>query len=323
MVAFGLLALVTALPWIVLAVALTGLAGAVFNPAVRTYLTHESPGRRAEVFAVFNVAAHAGALVGPLLGAALLLVDFRLVALCACVVFAALTLAQVLVLPARRVEPQERGMLASWWDVVRNRRFRAFTLFGSAYFALYNQIYLALPLEAQRVTGSELAVGAVFVVSTLVGIAGQVRLTAWCRDRWPPGTCVAVGLALMGIGFVPLAASAPFLPDGTGLAAAVPTLLGTVVFTVGMAITNPFTMQLLPVVGSERLVGTYYGFFALVAALITAAVTGLVGSLIDLAGTIGRAAPGIVLLAVGLAGAAGIAVMQRRALLDAPPEAAP
>lgn len=313
-VAFALLALVTALPGILLAVVLTGLAGALFNPAVRTYLTHESPGRRAEVFAVFNVAAHSGALVGPLLGAALLLVDFRLVALCACVVFAALTFAQLLVLPARRVQPQDRGVLASWWDVARNRRFLAFTLFGSAYSALYNQIYLALPLEAQRVTGSDLAIGAVFVVSTVIGIAGQVRLTAWCRDRWPPGTCVAAGLALMGIGFAPLAVSAPFLPDGAGPVAAVPTLLGTVVFTVGMAITNPFTMQLLPVVGSEQLAGTYYGFFFLVSALVTAAVTGIVGGLIELAATIGRIAPWIALLAVGLAGATGIAVMQRRAM---------
>jgi hypothetical protein len=33
------------------------------------------------------------------------------------------------------------------------------------------------------------------------------------------------------------------------------------VFTLGIALTNPFTGQLLPVVGSERLIGTYYGAF--------------------------------------------------------------
>lgn len=207
--------------------------------------------------------------------------------------------------------------------MLRNRRFVAFTLFGSAYFALYNQIYLALPLEAQRVTGSPVAVSAVFVVSTVVGIALQVPITTWCRARWAPGTCVAVGLALMGTGFVPQAVAAPFTPDGSGsgsvLAAALvalPVLAGTAVFTVGMAMTIPFMMALLPVVGSERLVGTYYGFFYLVSALVTAAVAGVTGALIDLVGPAARSTPGVLLLVVGLAGAMGVAVMQRRGLLD-------
>ncbi|WP_219418272.1 MFS transporter [Pseudonocardia nigra] len=312
-VAFGLLATVTALPGIVVAVTLTGLAGALFNPAVRTYLSHEAGGRRAEVFAVFGVAAHAGALVGPLLGTLLLAVDFRLAALVACGVFAVLTVAQVLVLPAQDVPRAERGVLGSWGEVLRNRRFLAFTLCGSAYFALYHQLYLLLPLEAERVTGSAAAVGAVFVVSTVVGIALQIPITAWCRARWSAGTAVAVGLTTMGAGFLPLLVAAPLTVAAAGWGAAVPVLAGTAVLTLGTAITNPFTMQLLPVVGSERLVGTYYGAFYGVSAIVTAAVAALVGALIDLPDA--RSAPAAVLLGVGLAGALGVAVLQRRGLL--------
>ncbi|NMH96178.1 MFS transporter [Pseudonocardia acidicola] len=327
-VAFGAFALFTTLPGIVVAAVLTGLAGALFNPAVRTYLTHESPGRRAEVFAVFNVFAHAGALVGPLLGAALLLVDFRLVALVACAAFAVLTVAQVLVLPARPTETQDRGVLGSWWEVVTNRRFVAFTLFGAAYFALYNQLYLALPLEAQRVTGSTASISVVFVVSTVVGIALQVRLTRWLRARRPAGWCVAAGLATMGAGFVPLLVAAPLTPTragagslGAAVLVALPVLAGTVVFTIGMAITDPFVMDLLPVVGSERLAGTYYGFFYLVSALVTAAVAALVGALIDLPGQ--RWAPPAALIAVALLGALGVARMHRRGLLELRPVPVP
>ncbi|MFC5995827.1 MFS transporter [Pseudonocardia hispaniensis] len=318
-VAFGLFALVSSPAGIVVAAALTGVAGALFNPAVRTYLTHEAAGSRAEAFAVFNVAAHAGALAGPLIGTALLAADFRLVAAVACATFLLLTVAQVVALPGRAAATHPEGVFGSWWTVLRNRRFVAFTLFGSAYFALYNQLYLVLPLEAQRVTGTPAAVAAVFVVSTLVGIVLQVRLTAWCRDRWAPGSCVAGGLALMGAGFVPVAVSALLPTAGgapagpAGLAPAVPVLLGTVVFTVGMAVTNPFTMQLLPVVGSERLAGTYYGFFYLVSALLTAAVAAVTGELLDTPGAGPLASA--VLLAVGLAGAAGVGTMQRRGRL--------
>lgn len=312
-VAFGCFAAFTTLPGIVVAAVLTGVAGALFNPAVRTYLTHESPGRRAEVFAVFNVFAHAGALVGPLLGAVLLLADFRTVSLVACLVFAALTVAQLIVLPPRAVQRQERGVLGSWWEAASNRRFVAFTLFGSAYFALYNQLYLAFPLEAERVTGSQWSVSAVFVVSTVIGIAFSVRLTRWCRTRWPAGRCVAGGLVVMGAGFLPQLVSAPLTAAGAGNAAVLPVLAGTVVFTLGMAVTNPFVMDLLPVVGSERLAGTYYGFFYLVSALVTAGVSALVGALVDLPDA--RWAPAAALLAVGVLGATGVAVMQRRGLL--------
>lgn len=325
-VSFALFGLLTSLPGLFAAAVLTGLAGALFNPAVRTYLMHESGEHRAEVFAVFNVFAHAGTLVGPLLGTALLLVDFRLVALVACVSFAVLTLAQILVLPARQVEPQRQGVLASWREVVGNRRFLGFTLALSAYFGLYNQLYLTLPLEAQRVSGFAGAVAVVFAVSTVIGVFGQVRITRWCRNRWSAGRSVVAGLACMGVSFVPVLLSGPLLPARVSgelaaswphaLAACVPVLLTTALFTVGMAITNPFAMELLPIVGSERLAGTYYGFYYLVSSLVAAGVSWLVGTLLDVSGEPAlRWLPWLALLVVGLAGSRGAAALERRGVL--------
>lgn len=91
---------------------LSGLAGALFNPAVRAHLAREAGERKAEAFALFNVFATAGALIGPLLGSALLLVDFRAAALTAAGIFAVLTVAQALVLPPGRVAPTTNGVLA-------------------------------------------------------------------------------------------------------------------------------------------------------------------------------------------------------------------
>ncbi|MEV0697000.1 MFS transporter [Saccharopolyspora sp. NPDC050389] len=324
-VSFGLFGVFTSLPGLVAAAVLTGLAGALFNPAVRTYLMHEAGDRRAEAFAVFNVFAHAGTLVGPLLGAALLALDFRLIALVACVAFAVLTLAQIVVLPRREHGPQQHSVLGSWREVFANRRFLMFTLALSAYFGLYNQLYLMLPLEAQRVSGLTEAVAAVFVVSTVVGIALQVRITQWCRRRWSAGRSVSIGLACMGASFLPLLLSSPLLDapaagePGWGVVAlaCVPVLLTTVVFTIGMAITNPFAMELLPIVGSERLAGTYYGFYYLVSSLVAAAVSWVVGALLDVAGEAPiRWVPWLALLVVGLLGGAGAALLERRGLLD-------
>lgn len=322
-VAFGLFGLVDSLPGIVAAALLTGLAGAAFNPAVRTYLGHEAGERRAEVFAVFNVFANAGMLVGPLLGAALLAVDFRLTALVACAVFAALTLAQVFALPARPVPAPERGLLGSWGEALTNRRFLVFAAGGAAYFVLYNQLYLALPIEARRVTGVGGAVAAVFVLSTVLGLLFQVRIVAWCRARWSAGRSMAAGLVVMACGFVPLALAAPALrtaPEGGWSAGAVlavaPVLLGTALFTVGMAVVDPFYMALLPVVGSEALAGTYYGLYYLVSAAAVAGSNPATGALLEWSSTTGtRWLPFAALAAVGVAGAAVIAMLERRGAL--------
>jgi MFS family permease len=322
-VGFGLFAVTTSVAGIVAATLFTGVAGAFFNPAVRAYLTHEHPERRAEAFAVFNVVGNAGAVLGPVVGVALLAVDFRAACLGACLVFAALTVAQVLALPRRATRPLGQTVLASWGEVLRNRRFLAFTLSGSAYFTLVNQLYLALPLEAQRVTGRASVVSALFVISTVVGMACQVPVTRSCRARWSAGQAVAVGLALMGASYLPLAIAGPLTPEATGaldVARAVltgsPALACTVLLSVGLAIASPFVMELLPVVGSERLVGTYYGYFSLVSALVATGVGALVGALLDLTAPATRWIPFATLAVVGVLGGLAVASMERRRLLD-------
>ncbi|MEV0324657.1 MFS transporter [Streptomyces sp. NPDC050658] len=144
---FGLFALGDGLAVLLAASVLSGLAGALFNPAVRAYLAQEAGERKAEAFALFNVFATTGALVGPLLGSALLLVDFRASALTAAGIFALLTIVQALVLPAREVaSPVNSSVLGDWREVVGDRRFVAFSLATVGMFTMENQLYLLLPV---------------------------------------------------------------------------------------------------------------------------------------------------------------------------------
>lgn len=197
------------------------------------------PSSAATAAAVAGVvtAADAGAFTGPLIGAALLAVDFRLVSAVACGVFAVLTVAQILVLPPRAVDAHHDTVFGSWSSVVRNGRFVAFT-FSSA--------WLPTAVEVQ----------------------------------------LAPGVVVLG---------------------------GAVLFTFGIALANPFTMQLIPIVGSERLVGTYYGFFYLVSAIVAAGVSAVAGALIDAEDATGAA---LMLVAVGTAGAVGTQVLQWRGVLE-------
>jgi MFS family permease len=227
---------VDALPALLLASAMTGFAGALFNPAVRAYVAHGAGERRVEAFALFNVFYQAGILLGPLIGGALLAVDFRLVCVVAAAVFAVLTVVQLSALPPCRNEtPEGSGVPADRRSVVTNRPFVMFALAMVGSYVLSFQIYLALPLEL----GDDGAVSVLFAVSALVALLGQVRITDWARERWTASQAIVRGLALMALAFVPL------IPYGV---AGAPSPLGavlacTVLLTLGTVLTYPFEMD--------------------------------------------------------------------------------
>lgn len=315
-VGFGLFALGDSLAVLLAASVLSGLAGALFNPAVRTYLAQESGDRKAEAFALFNVFATTGALLGPLLGSVLLLVDFRASALTAAGIFAVLTVAQALVLPARAVTRSAGSVLGDWREVARNRRFLAFALAMTGMFTLENQLYLLLPEGAREATGWDGAVGVLFLTGTVTNLAFQLRITRRLKDdragraRW-----IAVGLALMGLAFLP-----PLVTVGGGPAVRLlPVLAGVLLLHAGVMVAQPFVMELIPAFGRAGLTGTYFGVFYVVSGIAAAAGSAAVGWAMDAGGGSGRPwLPWVCCAGFGLASAAAVGRLHRRGALPGP-----
>ncbi|QKW17954.1 MFS transporter [Kitasatospora sp. NA04385] len=316
---FALLGRVDSLPALLAASAATGFAGALFNPAVRAYLAAEAGERRIDAFAVFNVYYQAGMLLGPLVGLALLAVDFAAVCTVAATVFAALTVLQWRALPPHRGPREQRGegVLAQWRTVVANRPFLLFSgaMIGS--YVLTFQVYLALPLAAGLAldggggSGSAVTTG-LFTVSAAVAVAGQLRLTGWVGRVWTPSAALVRGLAAMGAAFLPLAAF-PWAGPGLRLAA-----LGVAVAVLAAAgaVVYPFEMDTVVVLSGGRLVATHYGLYNTVSGLgITLGNLG-VGALWD-HGVRHHALylPWLVLAATGLACAAAVHRLSRAGLL--------
>ncbi|MGW7509450.1 MFS transporter [Streptomyces massasporeus] len=307
---FALFALGDGLAVLLAASVLSGVAGALFNPAVRAYLAQEAGERRAEAFALFNVFATTGALIGPLLGSVLLLVDFRTSALTAAGIFAVLTVAQALVLPAgRRAEPSGSGLLGDWREVLGNRAFLAFALAVVGMFTLENQLYLLLPDGARDATGWDGAAGIVFLVGTVANLALQLRITRTLKARGSRGRWIAVGLTVMGLAFLPPAV----LP---GL---VPVLAGALLLYIGVMVAQPFVMELIPGFGRPGLTGTYFGIFYVVSGIAAAVGNAAVGWAMD-TGEQGAAwLPWACCALFGLASALGVAWLHRRGALPANP----
>ncbi|MDV6261962.1 MFS transporter [Rhodococcoides yunnanense] len=322
---FVLLATVESLPAILLASAATGFAGALFNPAVRAYLAADAGPRRVEAFAVFNVFYQAGILLGPLIGLALTTLDFRVTSLVAATIFAALTIVQIWTLPAHRAEitATRTSVLDDWQVVMANRPFVLFALAMIGSYVLSFQIYLALPLQAAVVVGDNRSdtalVTSLFVVSGMVAIAGQFRITSWLSRRWGSGRSVVIGMAIMALAFLPLIA-VPSPSTLGGWAAAGALILTAALLAVGTAAVFPFEMDTVVTLSGGKLVATHYGFYntivgvgILLGNLGTGAVFGIL-SAAHLGALIWA-----ILTIVGAASVSALYLLDRSARLSSPP----
>ncbi|MGV7800725.1 MFS transporter, partial [Mycobacterium kansasii] len=243
---FALLALAQSLPAMMIAAVATGFAGALFNPAVRAYLAADAGPRRVEAFALFNIFYQAGILLGPVVGLSLVAIDFRVTAAGAAVVFAMLTVAQLVALPQHAAGPvtEKASILHDWRVVLGNRSFLLFAAAMIGSYVLTFQVYLALPLQASLLTPrlQSWLVAAVFVVSGVVAVAGQLHITRWFAARWGARRSLVVGLTILAASFVPLIV----VPDGQrlGTPAAVGALLvSAALLAVGSAAVFPFEMD--------------------------------------------------------------------------------
>lgn len=330
---FALLGVVDSVPALIAASAATGFAGALFNPAVRAYLGQDAGERRVEAFALFSVFYQAGILLGPLIGLALTGVSFSLTCLVAAGVFALLTVLQLKALPQRGGSGRDdrESVLTQWRSIASNRPFLLFSVAMIGSYVLSFQVYLALPLHARLVARSEFgataAVAAVFAVSALVTIFGQLRITGWCRSRWGAGRSMTAGLALLGAAFLPLlgAELLPVAPDSmaattVGIAALV---VAAAVLALGTAVVFPFEMDTISSLSGGRLVATHYGMYNTICGVGILLGNLGTGWALGLARDSGAAVvPWLAMIGLGVACALAMRAMRVRGLLPAEPELA-
>ncbi|MDH6566645.1 MFS family permease [Streptomyces sp. SAI-117] len=280
------------------AVLLIGFAAALFSPAVesevaRQAVVHEQAGgRRTRVLALFTVAGQAGAFVGPLLGALLLSVDFRTVCLAGAGIFLLVLARHAWLLP-QHVPGRERVRPAGGLGVlVRNRRFLALCCAYGAYLLAYNQLYLALPEEVERATGSQSALAWLFALSSLLVVTAQLPVTRWAGSRLSLRRSMLAGLLLIGAGFAVVA-------GGTGTAGLLPCAVFVVLLTFGQMLVAPVARAWVPDLAEPGRLGLYTGALSSVSGLIVLIGSSVTGALLD-AG-LPAAVPWLVLAAVPVA----------------------
>ena len=315
----GFLVLAAAQDFVVvmLGALLTGLAGALFSPAISSLAAKvgddqalQGKRTRAQFFAMLAVWGELGAVVGPLAGAVLLGIGFHAMALSGAVIFTLAFVILFLKLPRSDLAVSTTAGRA-WWQVFEDRLFLAFTLAHCGFLFSYNQLYFALPVEIARVGGTEtdlaplFMVASVMVVTLQLPIANLAQRMGWVRS-------LSCGFALMAAAFAVVAWSATIAP-ADNLFRLAPATAMVVLLILGQMLVRPIAMDIVPRFAAGRPTGIYYGAIASAGGLAVLLGNVLIGPSLELALETGpRAAwPWLALAVVPAMGAVAIIPIAR------------
>ncbi|MEV4875916.1 MFS transporter [Streptomyces cyaneofuscatus] len=183
---------------------------------------------------------------------------------------------------------------SSWRAVFTNRPFLVLCLAYSTYLVAYNQLYLSLPAEVERATGSQAALGWLFALSSLLVVTLQLPLTRRSAHRLTPRTALVTGLTVVAAGF----AAVPLTPGGPG--GLLPGAVLVVLLTLGQMLLVPAARGIVPDLVDDRRLGLATGALSSVSGLAVLGGSAATGAFLG--------APALVLwtalAAVPLAGAA-------------------
>ncbi|ALQ29552.1 hypothetical protein AA310_15375 [Arthrobacter sp. YC-RL1] len=256
----------------------TGFGGALFSPGLNILVANAQKAldqqRAAEAkgathFAWLSITGEIGAVTGPLVGAALWGWGFSTVAGFGSAFFVAIGifLAVALRKPATTdvpnqsanyvpVPPPRSGSLR---QCLKDRRFLAFCGLHAADLLAYNQLYLAIPLELERLNHPAQWLGVLFAWISILTLALQLPVS-WVAARIGAEATLRCGYLLSALGFGVLAfvPASAFEPD----AGLLRILCAITLLTLGHMSVHPTALSLVPQFAGERPTGSYFGLLA-------------------------------------------------------------
>ncbi|MED1794052.1 MULTISPECIES: MDR family MFS transporter [Brevibacillus] len=230
---------------------LSGLGGALFDPAGSAAFAVLTPEAiRKEVFAFRNVLTNIGVVGSQIIGTALSAVDFTYLSLFAGAVFGICALVSFFLLPPIAATSTRHSIWESMVHVLKDRQFVRFTVILMGYYYLSNQIFLTIPLLVENVTHNKGDVGIVLSAVSVSVILLQMKVSQWMEGFSQRLTLIGVGTLIMGTGLFMLTfASSLWM-----------LLLDVFLYALGTMIAVPNLVDVVPRFAPRDLVGAYYGF---------------------------------------------------------------
>lgn len=308
-IAFAGMAHVSTLPALLVMSLLAGVGGALFDsPTGAAMAALTTDDERLQFYSVRGVITSLGMTLGPLIGSALLKVDFALVAyLSASLYFVALIVTWRL-LPDVKVGKSDQSLTSGVKQVVRDRPFMLLVALLMGYWFMWVQLTLSVPLKATALSGDEGSVGVVYAVNAILTIALQVPLIRFLEKRARPLPALVIGLGIMSLAMGSIALTQTFAA----------LLLCIAVFSIGNLISTANQSTVIAGMAQPEARGSYFGVSA-IALAVGGSLGNLIGSALYGASTTNGmpAVPWLIIGGVGAISTVGLWLLNRRHVVKA------
>ncbi|MCC6629514.1 MAG: MFS transporter [Chloroflexi bacterium] len=297
-ISFAGLAWADTAPALLATAVLAAVGGGLFeSPRQAVIAALTAPAERRRFFALSGVVGGLGMTLGPLLGAALLRVDFAAVSLVASACFVVAFLVTLVALPPVPIAAEGRGLTAGVREALADRPFMRYTGLLMGYWFLWVQLTIAVPLAGRALAGTADVVGWIYALNAGMMVCLQLPVLRLVERRFSPRTSLVLGLVTMAGGLTLIALTGSLV----GL------LVCVAIFSFGGLLAGPSQQSVTAALANPKALGSYFGVNALAMAFGGGLGNIAGGVLVDLAAAwVLPALPWLVCGVVGLATAAGL-----------------
>lgn len=255
---FASLAFASDGPTLCVAMVVSALGGALFEApyqaAIAALTTDQT---RPRYYALSNWIGGIASTIGPLVGVALLRVDFQVVCLAAAACFALNCAIALWMLPPLASPAAPRLMRHRLGLVARDRPFLLFTVLMMGYWYVAVQINISFPLLAERLSGNQDSVGIMFALSAGLTVLLQYHLLRVAEKWLSTGQILVLGVTIIALGAGAIALAQTFAAF----------LACVAVFSVGAILVRPTLQNLIASMANPQALGTFLGVSSLSLAL--------------------------------------------------------
>ncbi|MDI9926207.1 MULTISPECIES: MFS transporter [unclassified Rhodococcus (in: high G+C Gram-positive bacteria)] len=299
-VGFGVLAIASSLAAVTFGILLIGFAAALFAPAVESanadigrQLEDSGVIRRTELFGYEQMSSRLGTVLGPALGAVLLVFPFSASAAVAAILFAGMWIGFYFLFPKTLETGSVVGTSITrvWRVVLGNRRYVVLAMLCSAQFVALAQLYLMLPEQLSLRVGSQDLLGWFYVGAAVLVIIGQRAMVA-VAARMGSRAATTTGSAVMAASFLIPA----FDPGSATIWPYLQLAAWIALLHLGQMLMVPSMRDTLARIAGERFLGAHFGLLNTIGGCLSLVGTIGVGYLYDLLddGSVAAATPWLV-----------------------------
>jgi MFS family permease len=200
---------------LVAGIAAIGVGGSLLGLSIKTLLVREDSVEPREMLALRSTFVNIGVVAGPALGAVVYPLGFSYI-LAACVLSHLLLGVRLTLRPSAKALPEppaaaaaaKDGTAAAGTPQWARWRWVPLCLLGTAFWAIYSQLNVLLPLTAKELTGSTEAISVVFTLNGVLCVLFQYTLLHHVFGKAATRTLLVVGFVAFACAyavFIPLA----------------------------------------------------------------------------------------------------------------------